>query len=172
VLIELPTIWLIVVNVLAWLVIHLGVAWAGTQLRAERFSPQSWICRARRWEGGGRFYEKVFGVKLWKDRLPDGAALFRGGFRKKQLNARDPQYLARFVRETCRGEIVHWVVLSAAPVFFLWNPPWAGAVMIFYAVIANLPCILAQRYNRLRLTRLMEKRSGGLLPAEKSEGKR
>ncbi|MCF7734052.1 MAG: hypothetical protein K9N23_20380 [Akkermansiaceae bacterium] len=36
-----------------------------------------------------------------------------------------------------------------------WNSWWADAVMAAYAIAANLPCILAQRYNRLRLRRLL-----------------
>jgi len=31
--------------------------------------------------------------------------------------------------------------------------------MINYALAANLPCILAQRYNRLRFQRLLARRS-------------
>jgi glycosyl-4,4'-diaponeurosporenoate acyltransferase len=43
-------------------------------------------------------------------------------------------------------------------VFFLWNPWWGDAVIIVYAIGANLPCILAQRYNRLRLRHLLARR--------------
>jgi glycosyl-4,4'-diaponeurosporenoate acyltransferase len=35
--------------------------------------------------------------------------------------------------------------------FGLWNPPWAVAVMFIYATVANVPCLLVQRYNRARL---------------------
>jgi glycosyl-4,4'-diaponeurosporenoate acyltransferase len=41
------------------------------------------------------------------------------------------------------------------PVFFTWNPPWACWVMVGYAIFANAPCIIAQRYNRLILTKLV-----------------
>ena len=51
------------------------------------------------------------------------------------------------------------VALGCAPVFFLWNPWWADLVMVAYALAANLPCILAQRYNRLRFQRLLARRS-------------
>jgi glycosyl-4,4'-diaponeurosporenoate acyltransferase len=159
-LIDLPPAWLIVINILAWLVIHLGVAWAGTRLPARWFRPGDWWYRERAWERGGRFYERAAGIRRWKDRLPDGAALFAGGFRKASLRAVTPEYLERFARETCRGEAVHAVVLLGAGLFFLWNPPWAGWVMVAYALLANLPCMLAQRYNRLRLRRLRERRAG------------
>ena len=44
---------------------------------------------------------------------------------------------------------------SAEEAFFLWNPCWADLVMVAYALAANLPCILAQRYNRSRFQRLL-----------------
>lgn len=154
-LIELPILWLVVVNVTVWPVIHMAAAWLGTKLPVELFRPEQWCYRERSWELGGRFYEVVFAVRRWKGLLPDGAALFKKGFRKKRLNARDPEYIERFVKETCRGEAVHWAVLACSLFFFLWNPWWAGLIMVAYALAANLPCIVTQRYNRIRLVRLI-----------------
>jgi glycosyl-4,4'-diaponeurosporenoate acyltransferase len=112
----------------------------------------------RAWERGGRLYEGVFGIKGWKGWLPDAARWFGGGFAKGTLAANHPDYLRRFVRETWRGELCHWAALGFAPVFFLWNPWWADLVMFGYALLANLPCIVVQRYNRLRLQRLLARR--------------
>mgnify|MGYP006277628681 CR=1 FL=1 len=159
-LFELSVGWLVAVNVLAWLVIHLGVAWAGTRLPVRLFRPSFWPFRTRKWERGG-FYETTFAVRRWKDRLPDGAALFAGGFRKASLRSASGPYLARFIAETCRGEAVHWVVLLSSALFFLWNPPAVGAVMVVYAILANLPCIIVQRYNRIRLRRITGALRGG-----------
>lgn len=155
---ELPTAALVVLNVAAWLLVHLGVAYAATQRPIERVDLDSWLLRARRFEDGGRFYERTLRITRWKGKLPDGAALFKKGFRKKSFAARDTAYLRRFALETGRSEIAHWVVISFAPLFFLWNPPWAGVAMIGYALLANAPCILAQRYNRHRLRRLLAQR--------------
>jgi glycosyl-4,4'-diaponeurosporenoate acyltransferase len=47
------------------------------------------------------------------------------------------------------------VLLAVSPLFLLWNPWWLGLVMIAYAVVANGPCILIQRYNRGRLVRVL-----------------
>jgi glycosyl-4,4'-diaponeurosporenoate acyltransferase len=158
---DLPVGWLVAVNVLAWLAIHLGVAWAGTRLPVRLFRPAAWPYRTRGWERGGRIYERLFAVRAWKDRLPDGAGLFAGGFRKASLRSASADYLDRFAAETCRGEAVHWAVLASSALFFLWNPPPVGAVMVAYAVLANLPCILVQRYNRIRLKRIMSVRRAG-----------
>ena len=159
-LVELPLLWLVIVNVGAWPVIHLGVAWLGTQLPASLFRTEQWWYRERAWEQGGRLYERVFGIRRWKRSLPDGAALFKKGFRKKRLEALDRDYLFRFAQETCRGEAVHWVVLACSGLFFLWNPWWVGLIMVAYAVLANMPCILTQRHNRIRFVRLLGPGSG------------
>lgn len=161
---ELPAGWLVALNILAWAVVHMATAWGMTQLQAERFDPASWLFRGRGWEHGGRIYERLLRVQRWKSRLPDGAALFKRGFRKKRFTSRDPAYLRRFVRETCRGELAHWSAIAAAPLFFLWNPPHLGAVMILYALLANLPFIVVQRYNRFRLEGILERRGRAQRP--------
>jgi hypothetical protein len=45
-------------------------------------------------------------------------------------------------------------MLGCFPIFFLWNPPWACAVVEAYGVAANLPFIIVQRYNRAGLLRI------------------
>jgi glycosyl-4,4'-diaponeurosporenoate acyltransferase len=155
VLIELPVVWIVILNVAGWLVIQLGLSWAFTKMPVDWFAPPS----ACAWEHGGRFYERVFGIKCWKELLPDAARWFTGGFAKGTLGSRKSEYIGRFVQETWRGELCHWLALACAPVFFLWNPWWADLIIVAYAIAANLPCILVQRYNRLRLSRLMARRS-------------
>ena len=154
-LVDLPPPSLVVVNILAWAAIHLAVPLAVTRLRARRFRPGSWLYRERSWERHGELYTRLFRVERWKRLLPDGAALFKRGFRKKRLASRAPAYLERFRLETCRSELSHLLVILAAPLFWLWNPPPIGWVMISYALAVNLPCIVAQRYNRSRLNRVL-----------------
>jgi glycosyl-4,4'-diaponeurosporenoate acyltransferase len=157
-LVELPVLPLILANIVAWLAIHMGVAWLGTQIPGRHFRSDQWLYRPRSWEMQGRVYQRAVRVNAWKSLLPDGAALFRKGFRKKHLLSRDREYLANFARETCRGEAVHWVVLGSSGLFFLWNPWWAGLVMVAYALVANVPCILVQRHNRFRISRMLASR--------------
>ena len=83
------------------------------------------------------------------------AQWFGLGFAKTSLAGLQATYLERFIRETWRGELCHWAALGCTPVFFLWNPLWADLVMVSYALVGNLPCILAQRYNRARFQRLL-----------------
>ena len=155
--IELPIAWVIVLNLAGWPVIQFGLAWAFTRMPLSWFNPGG----PRAWERKGRFYERVFAIKRWKDRLPDAARWFGRGFAKGTLAGTDPNYVRRFICETWRGELCHWFAIGCAPVFFLWNPGWADLVMVGFALVANLPFILAQRYNRARFQRLLFRQSSG-----------
>jgi glycosyl-4,4'-diaponeurosporenoate acyltransferase len=148
-----PMIATIALDIMAWLVIQFAISKWVTVLHASWFNPNGWVYRPRRWERGGKFYESL-GVKRWKDRLPDAAPWFKGGFAKATLASRSRNYLDRFAVETCRGELAHWLALMMGPLFFLWNRPWVGWLMVAYAVAGNIPCIVVQRYNRCRLNRL------------------
>lgn len=109
----------------------------------------------RGFERGGRAYERVLRIKAWKDALPEAGSLFRGGFSKRRVTRHDRAYLERFLAETRRAERAHWAILALGPVFFAWNPWWLAVAMLGYAIVANVPCILVQRYNRARLIRLL-----------------
>ena len=170
--IELPMMWIVVLNVTGWLVIQLGLAWAFMRMPLSWFNPKSDVGTevsppratsvfgfnpggAGGWEQGGRFYERVLFIKHWKGRLPNAERWFGGAFPKGSLAGTDPDYLRRFIRETWRGELCHWLAMACAPLFFLWNPWWGGLINVGYAVAANLPCILTQRYNRIRFQHLV-----------------
>jgi glycosyl-4,4'-diaponeurosporenoate acyltransferase len=145
----------ILINAGAWFVVHMLLAAAAMRLSRALFNPEGRLFRTRSWEREGKLYREVFRVHRWKSALPDGAALFTGGFRKKRLEKRNREYLHDFLLETCRAEATHWTVILLSPVFFLWNGRGAGAVNVLYALIANLPCIIAQRYNRPLLRRIL-----------------
>ncbi len=153
-----PPVWAIVtLNIFGWLLLHLAIAYGGLRLPVRLFANDGRWTRLRSWEADGRVYERHFQVRRWKGLLPDGATWFAGGFPKRTRASRDPAYLERFAAETRRGEMVHWIVLAAVPLFFLWNPIWAWGIHGLYALMANLPCILVQRYNRARLAVLAQR---------------
>jgi glycosyl-4,4'-diaponeurosporenoate acyltransferase len=146
-----------VANVLGWPVIHMVIAYVALQWPQGCLERDSWITAPRRWERKGHLYRDCLAIRRWKRLLPDGAP-WLSGFSKKNLRARDPIYVARFLVETRRAEIAHWCMLACLPVFFLWNPLWARWVMTGYAFAANLPCIVVQRYNRFALDRMVRSR--------------
>ena len=153
-LIHLPTAITIMIDVAAWFIVHMGVSYIMSRRTLTSFDSNSWLYKGRKWEMDGRLYERSFRVKSWKKRLPDGAALFRRGFEKRHLKETKKDYLDSFMKETCRAELTHWIVFLFSPLFFIWNLWWIGIVMIVYAALANMPCILTQRYNRIRLNRI------------------
>lgn len=134
-----------------------AVGYAAHRLPAHRLDHDTALTRLRPWERRGRAYERLH-IRRWKDRLPELGAVFRGGVSKRSLRSAGTPDLERFARETRRAELVHWAIPIVTPVFALWNPPWLLLAMVAYAVIANLPCLLVQRYNRGRLLRLIERR--------------
>lgn len=117
------------------------------------------LTRLRRWERGGRAYERLH-IRRWKDRLPELGAVFRGGVSKRALPSSGPADLRRFAAETRRAELVHWAIPLVTPVFLVWNPAGLFVAMVLYAVVANVPCLVVQRYNRGRLLRLIERGAG------------
>ena len=135
-----------------------AVGYAAHRLPAHRLDHDTALTRLRPWERRGRAYERLH-IRRWKDRLPELGAVFRGGVSKRSLRSAGTPDLERFGRETRRAELVHWAIPIVTPVFALWNPPWLLLAMAAYAVIANLPCLLVQRYNRGRLLRLIERRA-------------
>lgn len=149
---ELPVATVIALNAAGLPALQLGCAWLFTQL------PEGWFDRSSR-PPATRPGRDFLRIHRWKDAVPDGANWFRGGFAKAALTAHDPAYLRRFITETRRGEACHWTVLVVIPVFFSWNPWWGDLVIAAYAMGANLPCILIQRYNRKRLQHLLARRT-------------
>jgi glycosyl-4,4'-diaponeurosporenoate acyltransferase len=150
--VELPNWLVIALNIVGWPVIHIGLAWLFSRMPAKWFSTQWKWARPREWEL--RAYSRFTGIRKWKRWLPDGAPWVRG-VPKRNLRSTSTEYLQTFIIETRRGERAHWAMMFAGIVFFLWNPPWADIAMTAYAVAANLPGIITQRYNRPRLERLL-----------------
>lgn len=156
-LIEIPVFWIAIINVVLWLVIHLSIAYIATSLPERLINVNSKLYNEIKWEKGGKIYDDLFRIRRWKELLPDGSALFKKGFRKKRMVSMNKEYVERFILEICRAELTHWIVILFSPLFFIWNPWWAGLIMIVYAFAANMPCILAQRYNRIRFRKMLEK---------------
>jgi glycosyl-4,4'-diaponeurosporenoate acyltransferase len=155
----MPPALTIAVDVVAWGVFHAATGYAAYRLDESRLRTDGWLLRARRFEAGGRWYRRRLWIHRWKDRLPEAGGLFRGGVSKRHLPAYDVAGLQLFVRETRRAELAHWWALCCGPLFVLWNPPLPAGLLISYGVLANLPFIVIQRYNRFRIQALLERRT-------------
>lgn len=140
-----------------WPIIMLGSSAFFYKLPSSFFKIDGVIFKERKLEFKGQLYEKVFFIKKWKHFLPDGAALFKNGFRKKNLKSFASNYLKQFVYESCRAEASHIPPIFLSLVFALYNKPSIVFIMFLFGLITNLPCIFAQRYNRIRLIKILNK---------------
>lgn len=156
-IIHLPIGWTIILDSLAWAILQPMIAYWAMHLPPSALNPQRWLFRPRRWEREGKIYEQLFLVKRWKAQLPSGGTVFAGGFSMKRIRSRHKEYLEQWTRETCRAEWTHWGAILVSGLFFMWNPPNLGLMMIGYAIVVNLPCIVTQRYNRPHLIRILHR---------------
>jgi glycosyl-4,4'-diaponeurosporenoate acyltransferase len=144
-------------DALVWALWSAAVGYTAHRLPLRRLDHDGHLTRLRSWEREGRAYERL-GIRRWKDRLPELGAAFRGGVSKRSLSSSGTVDLTRFAAETRRAEIVHWAIPLVTPLFSMWNPSWLVGAMATYAVAANLPCLIVQRYNRGRLLRVLARR--------------
>ncbi len=149
---------ILTVNIVAWPIIQLSVA------RAILYVPEQYFDTKYRLPGLEvreiDFYRRILRIRQWKHLLPDGASWIGGTFSKSRIVSHDPIYLRRFAFESRRGELAHWCMLFCFPIFYFWNPFWAFIVMTIYAIAANLPCIVVQRYNRLLILQALRSNHG------------
>lgn len=155
----------ILLDVIAWLVIQLTIGYCCSKIPLDWLNPDQPFLQTFAWEKGGEIYEKLFHVRAWKHLIPNGSALYQDGFSIKNLLTKDPDYLERWLKETIRSEICHWLMILPCVFFFLWNSVALGWVMVAYAILSNLPLIIMQRYNRPRMRKL-------LAQMEKAHGKK
>jgi glycosyl-4,4'-diaponeurosporenoate acyltransferase len=80
--------------------------------------PLAWLNEgvAHAWEQGGRFYERIFGIKRWKGLLPDAARWFHDGFAKRTMAGTDADYLRQAlsdIRKDHRASRQAWTLRYA-----------------------------------------------------------
>lgn len=153
-IIFLPRLWMVLSFIPGWLVLQFVAEMIAKRIPA-RFLTDSGLFKEYKFELHS-FYRRVFKVDKWKEFLPDGATS-KNSFRKKHLAGTDPEYIRRFILESKRAELVHWFAILPFWVFGLWSPPYVIPIMFLYALAVNAPCIIAQRYNRPRLRRLLSR---------------
>lgn len=151
--------YIIVSYFILWIVFMVSPAYICFKLPKSYFNPNSLLFKEKNFEKHGDFYEKVFLVHKWKWILPDGAAIWKNGFRKKHLKNISSEYLNEFIIESCKAEATHLPPMFLALLFALYNPPNVVLIMVIFGVITNLPCIITQRYNRIRIHKLLIRRT-------------
>ena len=137
----------------AWVAIQMGSGFIAHRIPLFWLQKERLLFRTRRFEQNGAIYRRVFRVHRWKRFLPEAGATFAGGFAKRSLAGADSGYLERFVAETRRAELTHWLPLPFSLSFFLWNSIEVAVWMPLFALVINAPFIVVQRSNRPRLQR-------------------
>jgi len=154
------------VSIAAWVVIGFSTGYAVHVIPLRYLQRDNWLTRPRRFEDHGRFYERRLRIRTWKDSLPEKGDIFPGGFSKRVITDRSDGFLERFVAETRRAELVHWLNAVSGPVFLIWCSWPLGVFMIGFGWAGHLPFICIQRYNRARITRTLERRHRTQSPAQ------
>ena len=150
-------------NAALWAIVQVVTGYLAHRIPAHVLERDNPITAERSIERDGRLYEQTLRIKRWKHKLPEAGAAFAGGFDKGALRAgrkRDPDYLRTYIRETRRAELGHWLALTPTPLFVRHNPWLIAVCMPIYALAVNGPCIAAQRYNRIRLKRVLSRLEG------------
>ena len=108
------------------------------------------------WEKNGKIYEKM-GIRKWKDRVPDKSRWGGHEYAKTIRGQNDAENATRLLQETCVAELIHWVLMLATPLVFVFaHGPMAVLVVLLYG-FSHIPCIIIQRYNRPRLCALLRR---------------
>ena len=152
-LIELSNPLIAVANIVCIPLVHILVAKLTNSLPLSLFHTKK-SPAAPAPHSSGWIYEKLFFIRTWKDSLPDGGA-WLNGFSKAKLAARSSSYLREFIQETRRGEFSHYLQALLILICLLWTPSPGSVIILLYAVLSNLPCILNQRYTRNRMQRVL-----------------
>lgn len=146
----------IILDTILWFIIHMGISKIGLIIPDRWFDKP--LPKAINKHSIQMFvYTNIFFVPKYKKFLPDGGAWFKSGFAKKKLKEKNVTYYETFLRETRRAEWTHYLQIIPVPIFLLFNPINAFYILIIYALLANMPCVLVQKYNQIRFTNLLVK---------------
>lgn len=145
----------LVLDIFAWVVFHLSIGYSCSRIPIERFDPQKSRYQTKTWEKDGEIYQKLFHVKEWKKFIPSGAAVYKGAYEIKHIHSFNIDNITRWLKESCRAEFCHWVMILPGFLFFLWNSVEMGLCMVAYAVLNNFVPIIMQRYNRPRVRKIL-----------------
>ncbi len=125
----------------------------------RRLDPNGKIFKEKSWEKSGKFYTETLLIKKWKDHLPQHIG--RNGFSKRHLikfSRLSIDYIQEFILETCRAEWNHFMCCFFALISFAINSFYYALLFSCISIMTNLPFIFIQRYNRIRLRRLLHKK--------------
>lgn len=147
------------IKTLITLGVYHSVYWSVTQLSLSHLFtkvPRSFFVTHHQWfqtfsfEKEGELWNRLFLINKWKMYIPEGEWLNKNIYNKRVLKPLTQENIYKMIIEMRRAELVHW--LSILPVMvFVRASKCIKIINILYALLANVPIILTQRYNRPRL---------------------
>lgn len=154
-ILQLPDVLIAGLCVFSWTVWSFLVGFICHRLPLNFLENDTWLTQKYSQGENSRCYEKLLRIKVWKDWLPEAGDFFAGGFRKSSISGGNYAVMCRFLMETRRAEYVHIFIWPFWLVTILWTPSWGVLINLVIGTAFNLPCLLVQRYNRLRLEHLL-----------------
>ena len=110
-IIFLPEWLTLILCFIVWFILQSLAAFICYIIPDRYYKPDSFIFKSKEWEKEGKIYNNIFKITKWKKFLPDGAAVAKNGYRKKHLNNFTKDNLEKFIIESCRGEMSHWLAI-------------------------------------------------------------
>jgi glycosyl-4,4'-diaponeurosporenoate acyltransferase len=107
-----------------------------------------------KWEQNGEIYQQYFHIRSWKDLVPE----MGNQFSKDHMTGTSEEYLNQFALECTRAELCHAFALFLAIPLILESDPSFFQWATLYSLLANVPFIMIQRYNRPRFEKLLNQR--------------
>jgi glycosyl-4,4'-diaponeurosporenoate acyltransferase len=147
----------ILISAVVWPAWGFLTGWWYRRKSSSVISRERWHLWLRDFESDGHWYDSRLRIRAWKDHLPETGGWF--GLSKRQLPGMLTDDLERFALECRRGEMTHWAVLFATPAFAVWNSGWALLLVTGTGVAASIPFIAVLRFNRLRIERIIDRRT-------------
>ncbi|WP_411773995.1 glycosyl-4,4'-diaponeurosporenoate acyltransferase CrtO family protein [Staphylococcus shinii] len=130
------------------------IAQFGTRINYKYLEKDNIYFKSWNFEQEGRLWQQLVKVQYWKHRLPDGQNINPNIVSKTTFDISNNMYeIRQFILETRRAELVH--LLSIIPIIvFFKSSKSVKIINLFYVIIANVPCMVVQRYNRPKLIRI------------------
>jgi len=149
---NLSPISILLINILICAIWHLIIFILCITINKSVFNYKKTSYKIRSWEKNGKIYEKTFKIKKWKDLIPQHIG--KNGFSKRHFESLSPDYINKFIFETCRAEWNHKYNCIYSLIAIIINPLLYGLFFSILTFIFNLACVLIQRYNRIRLLKI------------------
>lgn len=148
---------IIIVNFMLLIVWHIIILILSRILKDSYFDPKKIMYLEYKWENNGKFYINILKIKKWKDKLPQYVP--KNGFSKRHLRCiskLSKEYIEKFIIETCRAEWNHMMCCMYWVVAVFTNSGLCGLFFSIVSIVANLPFLIIQRFNRIRLNNLIK----------------